>query len=254
MMRTIGIVSEGPRDYDLLSAIIETVTGQECSFQRIQPEPNAVGEFGNGWKGVWKWCENHCGALEAYMNSATPKLDYLVVHMDGDVQRCEKEVHCECQRGSCDMPEDTHPLRCTRIIGNKSSCPVQLPCIEAHGSDPDSGAEFLRGFIQRVLSPKERLPVSYVIPYDSTDTWIVAAFDLFENYEVLHDPWRTIIAGAPKYHGIKIKNRPNKCKRTYEELIAAVCENWGCVVQRCPQAKRFDQEIRRFLMEDVEHS
>lgn len=37
--------------------------------------------------------------------------------MDGDVQRCEKEVHCACQRTLCDAPEGTHPLTCKKIIG-----------------------------------------------------------------------------------------------------------------------------------------
>ena len=33
----------------------------------IQPEPNMIGQFGNGWKGVWKWCEDNQGKLKAYM-------------------------------------------------------------------------------------------------------------------------------------------------------------------------------------------
>lgn len=44
-----------------------------------------------------------------------------------------------------------------------------------------------------------------MIPFDATDTWIVAAFDQYEDYEVLSDPWTSIIARAPQYHGIKIR-------------------------------------------------
>lgn len=79
-------------------------------------------------------------------------------------------------------------------------------------------------------------------------TWIVAAFDQYENYAVLSDPWTNIIAHAPQYHGIKIRNRPHKAKRTYEELISVVCNNWNDVVAKCPQAKRFDEDVRRFLI------
>lgn len=74
-----------------------------------------AGRFGNGWKGVWKWCETNQGRLNTYMNSLTPVLDFLVIHMDGDVERCEKEVHCECQRKFCDAPESTHPLTCEKL-------------------------------------------------------------------------------------------------------------------------------------------
>ena len=79
-------------------------------------------------------------------------------------------------------------------------------------------------------------------------TWIVAAFDQYENYEVLSDPWTNIIAHAPQYHGIKIRNRPHKAKRTYEELISVVCDNRSDVIAKCPQAKRFDEDVRRFLI------
>ena len=70
----------------------------------------------------------------------------------------------------------------------------------------------------------------------------------YEDYEVLSDPWTSIIARAPQYHGIKIRNRPHKAKRTYEELISVVCDNWSDVIAKCPQAKRFDEDVRRFLI------
>lgn len=247
MMKTIGIVAEGPRDFELISAVIDMITNQENCYQLIQPEPNAAGKLGNGWKGVWKWCENNHGKLNAYMHSLTPEIDLLVIHMDGDVYRCEKEIHCMCQRTSCDMPENTHPLKCERIIDNKGNCPVTVPC-ERHGSDPNSGAEFLREFIKNLLLPEEGLAVIYAIPYDATDTWIVAALDEYDDYESLHDPWEGIIARAPRYHEVKIRNRPNKAKKTYEEFIPFVCGNWKKIIEKCPQARRFDAEVRQFLM------
>lgn len=250
MMKTIGIVAEGHRDFELISAVIDTITNQENNYQLIQPEPDAAGEFINGWKGVWKWCESNQGKLKTYMNALTPVLDLLVVHMDGDVHRCEKEVHCKCQRTSCDMPEDTHPLMCKRISDNKGNCPVSIPC-ERHGDNPNSGAEFLQEFLQQLLLPEDGLAVSYVIPCDATDTWIVAAYEEYDDYEALHDPWVRIIARAPMYHGIRIKNRPNKAKKTYAELTLAVCENWNEVIDKCPQAKKFDESVRRFLMPEV---
>lgn len=80
-MKTIGIVAEGPRDYELIAAVIDTITNEENSYQMIQPEPDMAGRFGNGWKGVWKWCETNQGSLNTYMNSLTPVLDFLVIHV-----------------------------------------------------------------------------------------------------------------------------------------------------------------------------
>ena len=98
------------------------------------------------------------------------------------------------------------------------------------------------------MLPEDGLAVSYMIPFDATDTWIVAAFDQCDDYEILSDPWVNIIAHSPQYHGVKIKNRPKKEKRTYEKLIETVCDNWNDVVAKCPQAKRFDEDVRRFLV------
>lgn len=245
-MKTIGIVAEGPRDFELIAAVIDTITNNENTYQRIQPEPNMIGQFGNGWKGVWKWCENNQGRLKIYMQSMIPRLDFLVIHMDGDVQRCEKEIHCGCQRTICNMPKETHPLTCEKIIAKRSDCPIALPC-KCHGNTLDTGANFLREFIKTLLRPEDGLAVSYMIPFDATDTWIVAAFDQYDDYESLTNPWINIIAQAPQYHGVKIKNRPKKEKCTYEKLIEAVCNNWNDVIEKCPQAKRFDEDVRSFL-------
>ena len=55
------------------------------------------------------------------------------------------------------------------------------------------------------MLPEDGLAVSYMIPFDATDTWIVAACDQYDDYETLLDPWVNIIAHSPQYHGVKIK-------------------------------------------------
>lgn len=35
-MKTIGIVAEGPRDFELIAAVIDTLTNEENSYQMIQ--------------------------------------------------------------------------------------------------------------------------------------------------------------------------------------------------------------------------
>ena len=88
-----------------------------------------------------KWCEDkYREKLKAYMHSLTPVLDLLVVHMDGDVQRCEKEVHCVV-KGHFVMRRKEHIRLPVKIIGDRNECPVALPC-EHHGNTPDAEADF----------------------------------------------------------------------------------------------------------------
>ena len=56
MKKVIGIVSEGPTDHMVLKAAIDRITGEENRYLSLQPEPDMMGRFGNGWKGVWRWC------------------------------------------------------------------------------------------------------------------------------------------------------------------------------------------------------
>lgn len=125
---------------------------------------------------------------------------------------------------------------------------MQQVDLEMDGKVYGNGANFLKTFIKDLLYPDEKLEVSYMVPCDSTDTWIVAALDEYEDYESIQSPWNSVIAKMPVYHGIKIKNRPHKNKITYNQLISEVCGNWNTVIERCPQAKQFDEDVRHFLL------
>jgi len=59
MSKVIGVVCEGPTDYVAIRLIVDTVTQDKNEFLMLQPEESLAGHFGNGWKGVWKWCEDH---------------------------------------------------------------------------------------------------------------------------------------------------------------------------------------------------
>jgi hypothetical protein len=54
MKRVIGIVSEGPTDQMAIRTVIDRLTGEKNIYRYIQPEQDARGEFGNGWKGVYR--------------------------------------------------------------------------------------------------------------------------------------------------------------------------------------------------------
>ncbi len=75
MKKVIGIVSEGPTDHMVLKAAIDRITGEENRYLSLQPEPDMMGRFGNGWKGVWRWCKEtasinmRCGNKEKDVGS-----------------------------------------------------------------------------------------------------------------------------------------------------------------------------------------
>ena len=95
-MKNIGIVCEGPTDYIILKKVIDLITNETNYYVQLQPEPDLTGQYGNGWKGVWKWCCDNADIRKQLMKDITPRLDFLVVQMDGDVSRKEKSAHCSC--------------------------------------------------------------------------------------------------------------------------------------------------------------
>jgi hypothetical protein len=128
MKKVIGIVSEGPTDHMVLKAAIDRITGEENRYLSLQPEPDMMGRFGNGWKGVWRWCKE-TASINMLMQEVQPAIDAIVIQMDGDVIRKEKEAHCLCKSTACEDKRKVFPLYCEKVKDEK--CPVELPC-ESH--------------------------------------------------------------------------------------------------------------------------
>ncbi len=240
-MKTIGFVCEGPRDVELLSAVLRRILQEDINPLFLQPEDNLQGGFGNGWKGVWRWCEKEGWNLDKLMNGVSPKMDALIIQMDGDVSRKEKEPHCRCG-DICEDAGNVHPLACRKVKEN--CCPIILPC-GGHESGAPGYVRHLTGFLSQFFQP-DSMPI-FVIPCDSTDAWIVAAFDAIEDTEHIANPWESVISVGKNYHGIRI-HRHKKLKAEYAKLISMVCENWERVTAICSQAMAFEQAIRVALL------
>lgn len=233
-MKTIGFVCEGPRDSDILESVIRHILNEEITPLYLQPEPSLSGENGNGWKGVWTWCYKNGSTIDKYMQDATPKIDLIVIQMDGDVARKEREVHCCCYREDCKLSGTVFPLNC-----KVNDCPVEITCIR-HKNGIEGYVEHLQSVVYNCF-PGEYTPIC-VIPCDSTDAWIVAAYEDNENIENIEDPWTNVISRKKDYHGIRIPGH-KKTKSVYDKFIPVVCENWEVVKQHCSQAAYFDQKI-----------
>ena len=173
-MKHIGIVCEGPTDYIILKGVIDQITGEKNTYVMLQPENDLTGKYGNGWKGVWKWCYDNASIRNELMKSIQPALDFLVIQMDGDVSRKEKSSHCWCEATQCAHKGKWNPLECDTTSAGRAACPIVLPC-PGHDASVTGYMSHLKALLTTWL--KETDDTCIVIPCDSTEAWIVAAYD-----------------------------------------------------------------------------
>ena len=239
-MKNIGIVCEGPTDFILLKAVIDGITDEHNRYFLLQPESDLTGQYGNGWKGVWKWCRDHAAIKKVLMKSVAPQLDLLIIHMDGDVSRRERAVHCLCEERNCGYQGVQDPMQCDSMRAIRELCPICIPC-EMHEPSAAGCMDHLESLIASWLMD-DISETCIVIPCDSMEAWIVAAYDARIDAEDIADPWQTVIARKKAYHDIRI---PGGKKRTavFCEFAERVCENWDQVTRYCQSAKRFEQRI-----------
>ncbi len=244
MKKRLGIVGEGPTDYLVLKCVIDKITGEENDYLRIQPEQNMMGEYGNGWKGVWNWCEENGPSLDKLMKGIFPNIDMIVVQIDGDVARKEKEVHCNCENIRCERRGIVFPLRCENMKNNM--CPVVIPCNE-HEYSPSGFREHMIHRLKQWLNMESECQnIILTVPCDSTDAWIVAAFEQMDGIEYIENPWETIISKKKDYHGIRVPGH-KKNHRVYQQFMVVLEEKWKQVVELCDSAKEFEMAIKEAL-------
>lgn len=247
-MRNIGIVCEGPTDFFILCGIIDTITGEKNHYKRLQPEDDLRGQFGTGWKGVWKWCRDNAAIKKKLMTEVQPQLEILVVQMDGDVSRKEKPPHCLCEPVECSKRGKQDVLLCDISSEKRNACPVTLPC-ENHDMSVNGYVQHLTDLLVSLLQGKEDTCIT--IPCDSIESWIVAAYDSLNDVESLLDPWNTIIAKKKYYHGIRIRGDQKNTSIFLDHFMPVVCENWNKVTQLCQSAKKFEEDILLLIKKEL---
>lgn len=238
-MMHIGIVSEGPTDYIILKKVIDKITGEENFYLPLQPEPTLTGEYGNGWKGVWKWCIDNAAIKDQLMKNVEPVLDLLIIQMDGDVSRKEKAAHCFCISTLCEYKGKRNPMECDINRETREACPVVLPCAD-HEESVDGYIDHIESLISSWIGNLSNICIA--VPCDSTDAWVVAAYDRICGIEGIEDPWSNIIAKKSKYHNIRIPGR-KKRQRLFDQFADKVCCHWEDVTELCESAKKFQDSI-----------
>ncbi len=251
MKRVIGYVCEGPRDIEMFSAIINMLYPYDNNEVReLQPEGGGNCKNYTGWKGVLRWCYKDWRVLEMLYGKGN-LFDMLIIQLDGDVSRSEKnrQSHCGCSVKNCDERAkwlDGNLVRFEECSVNTDLCPIQYPCAEHIAVAPDRYVEHLRNLIE-LRSPENRIiPYVVVVPCDSTDSWIVAAYESRENLEMIENPWETIIARKKDYMGTEIPKR-KKGGNVYCKLIPKVVEQWDKVKEQCENAELFEKNVREIL-------
>lgn len=131
----------------------------------------------------------------------------------------------------CDVKKETREL-----------CPVTLPCGNHDGS-VNGYTEHLEGLVG--LWIKNMSDTCVVIPCDSAEAWIIAAFDEVPESEQIGDPWTNIISKKKAYHDIRTAG-DKKRKRVYEQFVEVVCANWAKVTELCFSTRRFEENIILF--------
>ncbi|MBQ8813383.1 MAG: hypothetical protein IJZ85_02645 [Lachnospiraceae bacterium] len=243
MSKVIGIVSEGPTDYLVLKSVIDKITGEENRYLPLQPEADMMGRYGNGWKGVWKWCKETV-PLDVIMDSIQPRIDVIVIQMDGDVIRKEKEVHCLCESTTCAEKGKEFPLYCEQAAARM--CPIEIPC-NSHSDEIEDIINHGKHVLDETINMPDKSRIIVTIPCDSTDAWIVAAYDDFENIEKIEDPWRSIIAKGKYYHDVRVRG-DKKSINTYNVFAEHLVDNWDLVTDKCYSAKLLEQEITKVFI------
>ena len=238
-MKNIGIVCEGPTDYIILKELVDKISGENNYYVLLQPESDLTGQYGNGWKGVWKWCVDNAPIKERLMKDIEPALDLLIIQIDGDVSRKEKAAHCWCETTECRYKGVYNPIECDVKKETREMCPVILPC-RKHDGSVEGYMKHLENLIEIWLNDLN--DTCAVIPCDNTESWIIAAYDENEDAEKIENPWISIISKKKYYHDIKISGRKKRI-RIYEQFSSVVCSNWEKVTELCVSAKRFEESI-----------
>ena len=205
----------------------------------LQPENDLTGKYGNGWKGVWKWCYDNASIRNELMKGIQPALVFLVIQMDGDVSRKEKSSHCWCEATQCAHKGKWNPLECHTTSAGLAASPIVHPL---HGQDA-----YVTGYMSHLKALlttwlKETDDTCIVIPCDSTEAWIVAAYDQTDGIETIEAPWEHIIARGKDYHNIRISGQKKRI-RIFEQFVPTVCENWSKVTELCRSAYDFEESL-----------
>lgn len=222
----IGLVAEGPTDYEIIHAALLAVLPVPFVMTLLQPE-NTQPQFGGGWGGVLKWChaasQRHAGPLT--QDPTLSWFDLLVIHLDADVAA---KSYADCGLWVAD------------------NAPAHgwgtLPCDQACPPVADTCAALERVLLSWLGHATADDKTIRCIPAQSTGAWLACAV-LDESAPLLqgaecNPELENQLARLPKAQRIK------KTVADYRRFAPAVTAEWAKVKTLCSQAGSFEQRAR----------
>lgn len=227
----IGLVAEGPTDYEIINAALNAMVLVPFKMTLLQPEATQT-QFGGGWGGVLKWCheasQRHSGAL--LQDPTLSLFDVLILHLDADVAA---KSYTDCGPAVPGMAQafSWGPLPCSQ------------PCPPA----ATTCAALEQVLLSWLGAVKPDFKTLCCIPAQSTGTWLAsavleAAHPLLEGAEC-NQALENRLPQLPK------KQRIRKTVPDYRLHAPAVAQHWPQVKTVCAQAAAFEGAVRAWLQQ-----
>ena len=243
---TIGIVAEGPRDFEIIESIVK-LAYPDCICRILQPDDLNIATY-NGWKGVWQWCINSRRFVEELSNVLSHSIDFYIIQLDGDTIR-EKYMHCN-EPEECGIEPVSSAAYCKT---NSASCPIKLND-EYQKINVKRTVEFLKERINMWINHDILVNVVKCVPVECPESWIVAAFDknAYGSPELIENPADSVIGKSANYHNYRVNRKDGKLKkaqRLYTDfLIPKLCLEWELVKSLCLTAELFQADLDTCIM------
>lgn len=226
----IGLVAEGPTDYELIHAALKAILQRPFILTLLQPE-NSLPALGGGWGGVLKWCtaasQRQGGSLDT--DPTLGLFDLLIIHLDADV--------------ALKQYADYGPALVTEaLLKNWPALPCKQPCPPVTTTCAALEAVLL-GWLGNAQPGNKTV---LCLPAQSTGAWLVAA--LLPTDHVLckglecNPAAEAGLANLPKAQRVK-----GKSALEYRRHAPAVDRHWTKVKTVCSQADVFEQAVRAGL-------
>ena len=221
-MKCIYFVTEGQTDRIVLEGLVEHWLEEDFISRHIQPPSSAFVEdmdtvLSEGWKGVLAWCDGKRPHGLAGRNEAFQLADCIIVHTDADVAT-EADFKTPVFSGNCPPARNV--------------------------------TDWVRNHLAQLLGPQQKTVLC--VPAQDLEAWITCALhpDVADQHmpiECKQNPASLLIQRNP-YRLVRSKDgRFRKVTTNYSNALSKIIQGWADCTTRCPEALRFEQEVKSIL-------
>lgn len=235
----IGLAVEGPTDALVLEAGLNAFLRKPFISVHLQPQV-PPGKTGNGWGGVFWWCRQMgsqgYGTLED--NPVLDSLDLVIIQVDADV--------AAMSYASANIQNPPN-----------QDLPCESPCPPASDT-VDALIEVVRGWLSPSLPDAKAV---ICIPSKCIEAWVAAALygqsdhHLVQDLECSCDVVNYLHGKPARERLVRMQPEPDRPPRMrkisskFRQAQARITSSWPFVLQTCPQAEAFQEDVVRVIGE-----